>query len=397
MKFGLFYELQLPRPWEPGAELRLMQQSLDQVAQADGAGFDYVWAVEHHFLEEYAHSSAPEVFLAACSQRTRTIRLGHGIVLLPPPYNHPARVAERIASLDLISNGRVEFGSGESSSEIELGGFLIAREHKRELWQESLGVICRMFVEEPFAGYRGKRLRIPVRNVVPKPAQKPHPPLWVACSQRETIRLAARLGIGALSFAFITPEEARQWVSEYHDTFARECTPIGYAVNPQIAIVLPMMCAASEERAHAAGDQGFGFFTYALGHYYVFGRHTPGVTNIFDEYRANAGATPAQNPVAGCVGTPDQIRATLRMYEEAGIDQVAFVIQAGNNRHEDICASLDLFAREVMPEFKARDSVQAAQRSARMAPLMEEILRRRPAEPARPRPVVVKAGRGGVF
>src|SRR5579885_910540 len=180
MKFGSFYELEIPLPWEPGKEQRVFREGLEQVALADRLGFNYVWATEHHFLEEYAHSSAPEVFLAACSQRTKRIRLGHGVTLLPLPYNHPARVAERIATLDLVSEGRVEFGTGESSSEVELGGFCIKRGDKRGMWQESLGAICRMFTEEPFMGHEGKYFTMPPRNVVPKPVQKPHPPLWVA-------------------------------------------------------------------------------------------------------------------------------------------------------------------------------------------------------------------------
>src|SRR6266571_5572929 len=152
MRFGIFYEHQLPRPWEDGAELRLFQEALDQVELADRVGIDYAWEVEHHFLEEYSHSSAPEVFLAAASQRSKRIRLGHGIVQLPPGFNHPARVAERIATLDLVSGGRVEFGSGESSSQMELGGYGVDRELKREQWEEALDAITRMFVEEPFAG-----------------------------------------------------------------------------------------------------------------------------------------------------------------------------------------------------------------------------------------------------
>src|SRR5437899_5021748 len=110
MKFGLFYEHQLPQPWGEDSELRLYQQALDQIELADRLGIDYVWEVEHHFLEEYSHSSAPEVFLGAVSQRTRRIRLGHGIVQLPVAFNHPARIAERIATLDLVSDGRVDFG-----------------------------------------------------------------------------------------------------------------------------------------------------------------------------------------------------------------------------------------------------------------------------------------------
>src|ERR671935_234491 len=122
MRFGIFYEHQNPRPWvEERSEHRLLRDALEQVELADRVGIDYVWEVEHHFLEEYSHSSAPEVFLAAASQRTKDIRLGHGIVQIPPGFNHPARVAERIATLDLVSGGRVEFGTGESSSQAEHG------------------------------------------------------------------------------------------------------------------------------------------------------------------------------------------------------------------------------------------------------------------------------------
>jgi alkanesulfonate monooxygenase SsuD/methylene tetrahydromethanopterin reductase-like flavin-dependent oxidoreductase (luciferase family) len=137
MQFGIFYEHQLPRPWVEGAELKLFQEALDQVELADRLGIDFAWEVEHHFLEEYSHSSAPEVFLAACSQRTRRIRLGHGIVLMPPSYNHPARVAERIATLDLVSRGRVEWGTGQSASAAELGGFGITPDERHAMWLEA--------------------------------------------------------------------------------------------------------------------------------------------------------------------------------------------------------------------------------------------------------------------
>src|SRR5436853_190751 len=214
MRFGIFYEHQLPRPWDQDAEQRLIADALDQVELADRLGIDSVWEVEHHFLEEYSHSSAPEVFLAAASQRTHRIRLGHGIVQTAPAYNHPARTAERIAMLDLVSNGRVEFGSGESSSEAELGGFGIDPMLKREMWLEGLEVAVRCMTATPFTGVDGKFVQMPPRNVVPKPVQKPHPPLWVACSRRDTIHLAAQKGIGALTFASIDPEEAQTWVAD---------------------------------------------------------------------------------------------------------------------------------------------------------------------------------------
>ena len=235
MKFGIFYEHQLPRPWGEDDERQLIQDALEQVELADELGFDVVWEVEHHFLEEYSHSGAPEVFLAACSQRTKNIRLGHGIVQTPPAFNHPARVAERIAMLDLVSNGRVEFGTGESSSEAELAGFGIDPFYKRDMWLEGLEVAVRCMTEEPFTGVEGKYVQMPPRNVVPKPVQRPHPPLWVACSRRDTIHLAAQKGIGALTFAFIDPEEARSWIGDYHRTLAAEGVPVGRSVTPNVA------------------------------------------------------------------------------------------------------------------------------------------------------------------
>ncbi|HYW26577.1 MAG TPA: LLM class flavin-dependent oxidoreductase, partial [Terriglobales bacterium] len=123
MKFGIFYELQLPRPWAPGGEYALYHNALQQLELADGLGYDHAWVVEHHFLEEYSHSSSPEVFLGAASQRTKRIRLGHGIIQLTT--NHPARVAERVSALDVLSQGRVEFGMGESASITELEPFEI--------------------------------------------------------------------------------------------------------------------------------------------------------------------------------------------------------------------------------------------------------------------------------
>ena len=204
----MFYEHQLPRPWNEDSEYQLLRDALEQCELADALGIDYVWEVEHHFLEEYSHSSAPEIFLAAVAARTDRIRLGHGIVQTPPPFNHPARIAERLATLDLVSNGRVDFGTGESSSVAELDGFGVDQADKRAMWEEGLRVAVRCMTEAPFTGHDGPHVRMPPRNVIPKPRQKPHPPLWVACSRKETIHLAAQHGIGALAFAFVDPEEA---------------------------------------------------------------------------------------------------------------------------------------------------------------------------------------------
>ena len=280
MQFGIFYENQLPRPWDDDAEHRLLKQALEQVELADHLGIDYAWEVEHHFLEEYSHSSAPGVFLAACSQRTKRIRLGHGIVLTPPAYNHPARVAERIATLDLISDGRVEWGTGSSSSRAELEAFGIDPTQKQGMWEESVRETARMLRSTPYPGYQGQHFSMPARNVVPKPLQKPHPPLWLACSNRETIRVAARNGMGAFTFAFIDPENARFWVEEYYETFEKACVPIGRAVNPNVAMVTGLMCHPDSQVAVARGAEGFRFFGYALSHFYITGSPTPQENSI---------------------------------------------------------------------------------------------------------------------
>ncbi|HUF32165.1 MAG TPA: LLM class flavin-dependent oxidoreductase [Acidimicrobiales bacterium] len=399
MKFGIFYEHQLPRPWDDGSELTLIQDALEQIELADRLGFDVVWEVEHHFLEEYSHSSAPEVFLAAASQRTKDIRLGHGIIQTAPGYNHPARTAERLAMLDLVSGGRVEFGSGESSSEAELGGFRIDPVTKREQWQEGLEVTLRCMTETPFTGVDGRWVQMPPRNVVPKPVQKPHPPLWVACSRRDTILMAAEKGIGALTFSFIDPEEAEQWVGDYHRTLAEKGVPIGKAVNANVACVTPMMCAPTEDEALARGLEGGNFFGYSLAHFYVFGDHKPGVTNVWQEYqerRGERGFSPdtaaaveqerlgakiaaegtSGGGLRGATGTPDQLREFLLRYEEAGVDQLIFVMQAGKNRHEDICESLELFGREVLPEFKEREQAGAVAKAKRLEPVIDQVMAR---------------------
>ena len=299
MKFGIFYEHQIPRPWDADAEHRIYREALEQVELADRVGIDYAWEVEHHFLEEYSHSSAPEVFLAACSQRTKRIRLGHGIVLMPPAYNHPARVAERIAALDLVSDGRVEFGTGESASILELGGFRLDVADKRAAWQELLEQCLNMMVMAPYPGFEGKYFSMPCRNVVPKPLQKPHPPVWVACSNRETIKRAARLGIGALTFAFVDPAEAKQWVDDYYRIIKTECVPIGHAVNANIAMVTGFSVHPDAEEAKRRGEDGFKFFGYALAHHYIFGEHKPGRTDIWTAYERARAALPAMRRISG--------------------------------------------------------------------------------------------------
>jgi alkanesulfonate monooxygenase SsuD/methylene tetrahydromethanopterin reductase-like flavin-dependent oxidoreductase (luciferase family) len=377
MRFGIFYEHQLPRPWTEGLELQLFQDALDQVELADRLGFDNVWEVEHHFLEEYSHSSAPEVFLAACSQRTRTIRLGHGIVLMPPGYNHPARVAERIATLDLVSRGRVEWGTGESSALLELGGYRVPVEEKRNAWREGVEQCANMMAMDPYPGFEGRYFSMPTRNIVPKPVQKPHPPLWVACSNRETIKLAARLGIGALTFAFVDPAEARQWVDDYYRILKEECVPIGHAVNANIAMVSSFGLHRDRDEARRRFQEGFRFFQFALGWHYGFGEQIPGRTDIWAKFQAASAKMPDGAVAEGGIATPEGLREHLRKFEDCGVDQVSFIQQGGRNRHDHICEALELFAAEVMGDFKARETERVRRKEEELAPFIEAALRRK--------------------
>ncbi len=220
----------------------------------------------------------------------------------------------------------------------------------------------------------------------------------MACSRRDTILLAAEKGIGALTFAFIDPEEAEQWIADYERTMLEKCVPVGLAVNPQVACVTPMMCAADETEAIARGLEGGNFFGYSLAHFYVFGDHVPGTTNVWEEFQERRGkmgyspeaaiaaaqetlgakaAAGDETGLRGAVGTPEQLREFLRRYEEAGVDQLIFVMQAGKNRHEHIMESLELFGREVLPEFAERDEEATKAKAERLAPVVEAAMARK--------------------
>ncbi len=409
MKFGLFISHPCPRPWDDNSDRLVLEQALEQVELADRLGIDYAWQVEHHFLEEYSHAAAPEMFLAAAAMRTKNIRLAHGIVHCLPSINHPARIAERIATLDILSNGRAEFGTGEGSSEAELGGFMINAKEKREMWEETVRVATRCMTEAPFTGHKGKYVTMPPRNVVPKPLQKSHPPLWVACSRRETIHMAAQNGMGALAFSFFDPEEARHWVEDYYTTLENEGVPMGDEVNPNLAAVTTFFCHKDEKEAVKRGAEGVNFIGYSLGHYYVFGKHRPNETDVWQNYldlRAEKGYDPEAIQIAennestlgakaveegvsglrGAMGTPNQVRDYMLRYEEAGVDQVILATTAGKNKHEHIMESLELFAREVMPEFKERDIEASAKKAERMKPIIAKVKARKPASDHPPLP-----------
>ena len=191
-------------PWNDDSEYLAYQNTIEQAVLGDEMGFHSFWTVEHHFLEEYSHCSNPEVLYGAIAMKTKNMRLGYGVRLLPKPYNHPVRSAESAAVLDLISGGRVEFGTGRSSTRAELEGFGIHPHDTREMWQEALSHIVGCWTNDEYE-FEGKHWSMPKRRVLPKPRQKPHPPLWGATGSPETHRLVGEMGLGLLSFSVGTP------------------------------------------------------------------------------------------------------------------------------------------------------------------------------------------------
>jgi alkanesulfonate monooxygenase SsuD/methylene tetrahydromethanopterin reductase-like flavin-dependent oxidoreductase (luciferase family) len=385
MRFGVFYELQLPRPWNKGDERKLFHQALEQVALADRLGFDYAWEVEHHFLEEYSHSSSPEVFLAAAAARTKSIRLGHGIRQVIPNYNHPARTAECLATLDIISDGRVDFGFGEGATRLELGGFRIPAKEKRAMALEAAEQITNMMVLEPYPGFEGEYFTMPCRNVLPKPAQSPHPPLWMACTNRDTIKIAAQNGVGALAFSFLDPEQARLWSDIYYDIIKSEaCVPLGHSVNANIAMVSSFSLHRDRAEAIRRGLEGFEFFGYAI-NALVAHDTVPGCSTLWSDFMKDRGnrteeaiaAAERVGAYSSGIGTPQDMRQHLIGFQDSGVDQVILLQQAGRNLHEHICESMELFAAEVMPAFQAEATAREARKADELAPFIAAALKRK--------------------
>ena len=357
VKFGLLYELQFAKPWSQGWEARIYHEALEQIELADRVGFHAAWAVEHHFLTEYSHSSAPEVFLAAVSQRTQRIRIGHGVVLLPLAYNNPIRVAERVAALDILSNGRVEFGTGRSGTPAEVLGFGLDPAETRAMWDEALHIIPRMWTEDPFC-YEGRFFSMPSRSIWPKPVQQPHPPIWVAATSRQTYTEAGERGLGVLCFIIGQPDELETRIATYRKAITR-ARPAGKFVNNQAAGFTVTLCLDDDEEARRIGGPAALWYTAMLGT--ILGEWRGQVVPGY-EYYGNVNREAAQTAAreAGslidsgtfCIGDPETCIAIVERYQQAGVDQLICLMQAGRIPHEKILRSIELFGERVIPHFR---------------------------------------------
>lgn len=356
MKFGMMYEIQIPEPHYPGIEKERYDQILAQVELGDQVGFDYFWTVEHHFLKEFSHCSAPEVLYGAISQITKRIRIGHAVALLPGNYNHPVRVAEHAAVLDILSNGRVDLGTGRSTTLIEMDGFEVDPEETRAQWEEAIRMIPKMWTEETFS-HEGRFYNIPPRSVIPKPVQSPHPPLWVACSQPESFKSAGEMGLGVLCFNLGGYGQMKERVDIYREAL-KHAHPVGSFVNDQVAALCILHCGEDdEETRRVGGPEGAWFVKMAEELYAPWqGRTVPEsykfAVNAIQEERTDKTAEDHMASGAFAMGNPDTVIEVMKKYQEAGVDQVLCFLQPGNLAHTRIMDSIKLMGRYVIPYFK---------------------------------------------
>jgi alkanesulfonate monooxygenase SsuD/methylene tetrahydromethanopterin reductase-like flavin-dependent oxidoreductase (luciferase family) len=363
MDFALFYEIPVARPWDERSEHRAYRETLEQAVLADRVGFHSFWSVEHHFLEEYSHCSAPGVLYGAVAAKTSNLRIGHGVRLLPFPYNHPIRVAEAAAVLDLLSDGRLEFGTGRSSTRAELEGFGIDPSQTRPLWEEALEMVVGAWTNDVFS-WQGKQFQFPPRRVIPKPLQKPHPPLWVACTSPESHEVAGRRGLGLLSFTVGTsPEELGERIALYRRGI-QSAEPIGKFVNPRAATFTMVHCA--ETTAQAVEDAADSFAWYAqrgvsliasVGKWQAeqSGREIRGYdyTKAIADLDTSFLTFDYLNAVGAClIGDPDRCIEQALRFRKAGCDLLLALVQPWKIPHEKVMKSIDLLGRYVIPALK---------------------------------------------
>ena len=356
MRFSLLLEVQIASPTR-AREREALLQTVEQGVLAEELGYDGVWAVEHHGLVEYSHSSAPEVLLAFIAARTRSIAIGHAVTLTPGWYNHPIRVAERVATLDVLSEGRVRWGSGKSASLTEQGSFGVIREELDGQWREALEMIPRMWRAEVFE-WEGRYYRIPPTAVIPKPHQEPHPPIYAACSRPESVVLAGSLGVGSLNFAAGSDDQLEEKVASYRQAVRSARAP-GRQVLDQFCCTPTAMVLADDRRACEIGFRGSRFFAESLATYFF----SP--NRVVGELDVNRGALlPSQLDMAmaarragrgqlnSVVGDPSAARESVERFVAAGVDELILVMQMGTVPHDVVCESMRTFAEKVMPHFR---------------------------------------------
>jgi alkanesulfonate monooxygenase SsuD/methylene tetrahydromethanopterin reductase-like flavin-dependent oxidoreductase (luciferase family) len=379
MKFSMIFEAQIANP-TPERERQLIHDCLEQAVFAETMGFDRIWAVEHHALRRYAHMSAPEIFLAAVAARTSRIRIGHGVVCMPFNYNYPTRVAERAAMLDIISNGRLDLGAGRGGTLQELSLCNVDPDRTYLEVEEALKIIGHVWLNDTFE-WHGDLLTIkapegnPMHSIVPGPIQRPHPPLYLACTRPDTVIRAAEWGVGALVFGYGGIESVRAQRQLYDKTRA-ERTPakfVSTVVNDHFSALCPTIVLDDRERARQIGVRGQRFFAEAISHWARPGMpepndHTEDLDNIAHmqgmraKFMEEAERTPelkAQLTIAsstfnidhGYGNAADAIDYVERLID-AGSDEIMCLIQMGTIPQDVCMETIRIWGEKVIPHFR---------------------------------------------
>ena len=380
MEFSLAYEMQRPTLDDHA----VIEETIEQCILADEMGFDVVWFVEHHFLTTFSSSPCPEVIFGALSRLTKRIRLGFGVVILP--YHHPIRVAERVAMVDHLSHGRVDFGTGRSAP-YEQTGMGIDPRNTREMWDESLTMIPKIWESDTFE-WEGQFWNVPPRQVLPKPFQKPHPPIWVAALQPATYQLAAQKGIGVMALGVNAPAVLEPHIKAYREAI-KDAEPVGNFVNNRWLSSCFGLCGEDSAKTKELCAQSLKTF-FGPGRPYVqdqkdvysklldqwggvpdhlaqnFSRYvdvtadsgtngsvdlsggTALAQKIWEEFDAD---TLAQRGVI-VAGDPDSCIEAVKLHEATGVDQLQFLMATETVGHEDVMKSIEMFGKHVIPAFK---------------------------------------------
>ena len=377
MEFGVFQGGSVgPRPWHE-SEPRRLRGDIEVGITADRAGFDTFWAPEHHCLEEYSHNSCSHLSCLAVGMKTERIRVITGIFNLCPPINHPIRVAEQIATIDILTNGRVELGTGRGSGSTEVNSFGITNEQSREMWDEAIRAIPEMWMKDLFS-WNGKHFQVPERCILPKPVQKPHPPLWVTTSNPPTIEIAGKMGLGVAMFNFSDPELLRPAVETYKNAIAK-AKPVGAFVNDKIMTIAPLLCMEDGDEARSIFARKRNDVTAHFSVY--FDTIVQNAKLLEDEPRPMTQTrirqlierarndSRAQGPLARgeisrefllkngmCVGSPDDVIRTVERFRAIGLDQLVFVpvVGWGHELQDVSLRSVELTGAKVLPQFRGR-------------------------------------------
>src|SRR5688572_27043306 len=367
----MIFEAQMAFPTREH-EREVIHDCVAQAVLAEEMGFDRVWSVEHHALLRYAHMSAPEIFLSFVAAKTSRIRLGHGVVCLPFNYNHPIRVAERAAMLDILSGGRLDLGAGRGATLQEMSAFGVDPHTTYVEMEESLRMIGRMWTEEMFEWHGA--LDVAPHPIVPRPIQEPHPPLYLACTKRETVELAAKWGIGALVLGFAGIEEVTLLRHLYDQ--AREQRDgsefVSSVVNDHFSALCPAIVLDDADEALRIGTRGQRFFAEAIAHWYG-GGPPPSEDDDHDAqetldamredrerivamlHEAEIPVTPTTTGLFNAehaYGDADQAIAYVERLRDVGADEVMFLIQMGTVPQDACLETIRQLGERVLPKFR---------------------------------------------